>query len=346
MRKLAFLCVAFALVACGEKQIPLEPEPVGEAYLKPLTVVPVSSQYSARILTPLPGAERMVARAINGHGHVVGSGLVAGVRYPVVWEDGRPHVLPRSGSPWAEGQATDINNTGDIVGFDAVLGGVKWSKGELVDLGIPVFEVEAHGINSRGQIVGTIYYWTSLVETRGFLWTAGQWSELPPLDDSPDCGAADINERGQIVGRCSNRAYSWYKGSVVDLEIGGITNGAVAINSRGQVVGRTQVAENEYHAFMWEKGATDDLPTLGGVWSVAYDINDSGQIVGLSQTPAGRYHAVLWEDGQLIHLGLAGGTNSFAYGIDNGGRIVRSVWLSGESASGGESAVIWERPKH
>jgi probable HAF family extracellular repeat protein len=336
MRKLAFPLVMFPLLVsvygCGEKQSPLEPESVGEASLEALTVASTAPEYSATILTPLPGAERMLASAINGDGHIVGWALVEDFIHPVVWEDGQPHELPLSA--FAEGLARDINNTGDIVGHDDELGAVMWTNGELIALGVFTIGSGANGINQRGQIVGNIEFETSPPEARGFLWTDGQLSELPPLGDSPECSAVDINGAGQIVGVCSSRAVLWDNGSVADLGLDSNNSVAGAINSSGHVVGRMQVAENEHHAFVWRDGVTEDLPTLGGVFTGASDINDPGQIVGTSRTPAGQSHAVLWDNGQLIDLGLAGGTRSSATGIDNRGRIVGYT---------GESAVIWER---
>jgi len=334
MRKLTFPIVALlaAFGGCGEKQSPLEPQSVGEVSLEALTVVDVASEYSATILTPLPGAERMLARAINADGHIVGWAMVDDMMHPVVWEDGQPRELPLSA--WSEGQALDINSTGDIVGFDDELGAVMWKNGELIALGVQTIGSLAWAINERGQVVGNKEYETSPPEVLGFLWRHGQLSVLPQLGDSPDCSALDINEAGQIVGQCSSRACLWDDGSVVDLGVDSDNSVAWAINSRGQVVGYASPTGGGSSAFVWRDGVAEDLLTLGGLRTSASDINDAGQIVGSSQTPAGQRHAVTWKHGQLIDLGLAGSTSSSALGIDNQGRIVGYA---------GQSAVIWER---
>lgn len=80
---------------------------------------------------------------------------------------------------------------------------------------------------------------------------------------------------------------------------GGDTSSAADINDRGQVVGNSETVAGEdiRHAFLWEDGEMTDLRTLpGGGTSIATAINDRGQIVGSSETASegGYYHAVLW----------------------------------------------------
>lgn len=333
MRKLILQTVALIamLSACDETQTPLEPGPVAVS-LDAVAVAGAAFEYSAAILPPVPGADYMAPNAISDNGTIVGLAIVEDALRPVVWKDGQPLVLPLS--PWAEGSANDINNAGDIVGYDDELGAVMWTNGALIALGAHTIGSLANGLNQRGQIVGNIEYETSPPAARGFLWTDGQLYELPPLDDSRYCHAVNVNEAGRIVGACSSRAVLWEDGSVADLGLDSDNSVALAINGRGQIVGYRQVGDNEYRAFVWENGNAVDLPTLGGMWSSAADINDTGQIVGTSQTIAGVTHAVLWEDGHLVDLGLAGGESSNARAINNRGQIVGTA---------GEFPVLWER---
>ena len=73
---------------------------------------------------------------------------------------------------------------------------------------------------------------------------------------------------------------------------------AADINNRGQIVGTSMTASRNSHAFLWEKGEMTDLGTLPGAgefgFSVASGINNRGQVVGFSTGAPDRFHAVLW----------------------------------------------------
>jgi len=107
--------------------------------------------------------------------------------------------------------------------------------------------------------------------------------------------------------------------TITDLgTLGGNYSYAYGINYFGQVVGSSQIANGEYHAFLYSDGTMIDLGTLGGTESHAYSINDFGQVVGDSQIANGEYHAFLYSDGTMVDLGTLG----YANGINNLGQVV------------------------
>lgn len=150
------------------------------------------------------------------------------------------------------------------------------------------------GINDRGDVVG----WRSDPEAGtqgGFLWRKGKTIDLGLMEP------VDINDRGQILGECSDGdlttyACLWDDGEVTELgrDIG-LT--PIAINDRGQVIGQANVGgtDIEYHSFLWQKGRLTDLRAASGFDGnlQAVDINDRGQIVGvLGNVSEGRRYVV------------------------------------------------------
>ena len=184
------------------------------------------------------------------------------------------------------------------------------------------------------------------------LWAAPRASagdairDLGVLPGDTVSGAADINDKGQVVGRSINpgdwsHAFLWANGTMTDLgNLGGIPASAEAagINNAGQIVGWSINGSNYHRAFLWENGTMKDLG-VGDSWSQATAINGVGQVVGYYVT-AGVYHAFLWQDGLTTDLSnLSGLPWSRATAINARGQVV------GWSESGDGyymHAFLWE----
>ncbi|HET9301907.1 MAG TPA: hypothetical protein VFO20_03945, partial [Propionibacteriaceae bacterium] len=114
--------------------------------------------------------------------------------------------------------------------------------------------------------------------------------DLGTLPGSTYSVAADINDRGQIVGMADlaaggSHAVLWQDGSLIDLgTLGGTLSWANAINRQGQIVGVSSlIFSSGDQATLWEDGAPHGLATLsGGNFSQAVDVNRRGQVVGVS----------------------------------------------------------------
>jgi uncharacterized membrane protein len=181
------------------------------------------------------------------------------------------------------------------------------------DDGFVIFLGEIEGvatsINNRNVIVGHVFRGEQI---SGFL-----WSERGGFVDLGSFLPADINDRGQIAGVCSDNGLAlggclWERGVVTRVNRGI----PAAINERGEIVG--QIGNT---AFVWSRRTgTRALPGPGV--TTAVDINDRGEVAGAVCPCAGdpQFHAARWN----ARRRLAGVIHKFSAtrGINAGGTIV------------------------
>lgn len=212
---------------------------------------------------------------------------------PFLWQYGRMTQLPTLGGD--NGYANMINNRG-------VVGGIAETGAMDQTPGCPVHQFEA------------------------VTWKNGVIHELPPYPGDSDGVAAQVNDKGQVVGASGtcgpfnpdtglylveNHALLWENGAPTDLgNLGGegglAGNHACAINNQGHVVGHSELLNNTtFHGFLWTREAgMQDLGTLPGDFaSLALGINDGGVVVGQSIGPGfSTFRAFLWEKGMMTDL--------------------------------------------
>jgi probable HAF family extracellular repeat protein len=188
---------------------------------------------------------------------------------------------------------------------------VLWRHKTLIDLktlGGPNSNVQWHGLNNRGMVVGIAEtnrpnplnedwscsaFFPSVTKLicRGFYWEEGERMQPLPGLGGPNSYAAGVNDHGQIVGWAETRVHD-------------------------PTCRETQVLQ--FRAVLWEprRNRTTELrPYPGDSTSAATAINNQGQAVGISgecDVAVGRFsarHAVLWENGKVKKLGDLGGTS-------------------------------------
>ena len=202
---------------------------------------------------------------------------------PFLWQLGHMNALPTLGGD--NGQASAINNRGQIVGF---------AENGALDTTCP-----AGTTNDRVALP--------------VMWEKGTAKALPLVSNDTDGDAFWINDQGQAVGYSGNcttalHGASW-KNNVISvlLDLG---NGALAqgINNRGQISGQIGSADGStFLAGVWLNGADGPVTNIGApagdAAAFASGINDRGQVVGSSLDGKFNWsHAFIWQDGVLTNL--------------------------------------------
>jgi probable HAF family extracellular repeat protein len=199
---------------------------------------------------------------------------------PFFWQFFHMSALPTLGGN--NGQASAINNRGQIVGF---------AENGMVDSSCPLGTT-----NNRIQLP--------------VLWENGKPRALPTVDGDPDGDAFWINDQGQAVGYSGTctaalHAVSWENGTaspLPDLGTGAIAQG---MNNQGQIVGTVGSSDGttQYGA-LWQNGALTNLGTLSGdVAAIATGINSKGRVVGSTWDSNFNWsHGFIWQNGLMTDL--------------------------------------------
>jgi len=127
--------------------------------------------------------------------------------HPFLWGGGVLRDLGTFGG--SSGVAAWINDAGEVVGWanlsgDQAFHAFLWKDGVKTDLGTLDGDStsDAHGINSKGQVVGSSENGPS---SRGFLWENGKMFDLNTLISPGSKLNLDfptiINDRGEIAGQ-------------------------------------------------------------------------------------------------------------------------------------------------
>ena len=247
---------------------------------------------------------------------------------PFLWRKGHMGALPTVGGN--NGQASAINNRGQVVGFSETanpdptcppaptISPVLWEKGHAQPLPLIGTDPDgfANGINDKGQAVG--YSGNCIAALHAVMWHKGTALQLADLGFPRSNIANAINNLGQSVGQVRRAdgsarvAALWQPDgtlTVLDQHLcncglsGDLASFATGINNRGQVVGSTIDSGNNWsHGFIWQNRVMTDLNTLisedSNLFIIsASNINERGQISGMafvvSGPNAGNIHAYL-----------------------------------------------------
>jgi probable HAF family extracellular repeat protein len=199
---------------------------------------------------------------------------------PFLWQDFHMKALPTLGGN--NGQASAINNRGQIVGF---------AENGTVDSSCP-----PNTTNNRIQLP--------------VLWENGKAQALPTVGRDPDGVAYWINDLGQAVGQSGNctaalHAVLWENGKAFPLADLGTGGTAWGNNDQGQIVGTAGSADGKTQSgALWQNDKLTVLGLLPGDFGgIASGINNRGQVVGSNWDSNFSWaHAFIWQDGVMTDL--------------------------------------------
>lgn len=187
----------------------------------------------------------VVGTDINARGQVVGrSAGFPGPFRGLLWDHGNVVDLGDLGGGYSFPFA--MNDRGQVVGWSG--SGTRsyhaflWTAGEMADLGTmrDGWSSEAVAINNRGDVVVHDRDFSRIpVPSRPWLYSNGTRTDLGTIAGD-HMHAADINNRGQIVGDyAQNRAWFWDQGQMIELGHlpGARASVALSIDDAGRVMG-------------------------------------------------------------------------------------------------------------
>jgi probable HAF family extracellular repeat protein len=198
------------------------------------------------VLTDLgvPG-EDSLARAVNNRGQAVGTRYPAGTgAHAVVWHDATATDL-------GPGQAFDINDRGQIIGWTPERGATMWYRGRAHDLGAPpgLDDWTPVAINERGWIVGTAR--VGLFE-RSYLRRISSFVDLGTLGGS-STSVVGLDDLGDVFGTSETAGpvtgphpFRWRHGRMTDLSTRGVSaeSPVMGVGPRGEILGAVGPPDN------------------------------------------------------------------------------------------------------
>lgn len=296
-----------------------------------------AARYTVTRIVPPEGWDYFQPRKVNDRGQMIGrldasTGPFKDESHAGFYSRGRVtdmHVLARGWERLSASLPLDLNDHG--VGIFYGMGDgprdrtFLYHNGRLLEFSRLVrrTDLDAFGINNRGEIVGSRFNLAANIWEQGFVWRHGKVKFLGKLAGYEENFANAINDRGLIVGGGSEGVLDEAQAAVfvgkAPISLGIPNSWPVDVNERGHIVGLRSGGIG-YSGFIWkEPGVVIDVPFA------PEGFNDAGQVVG----SAGPWppHALLFENGVTHDLNdlvdaASGWTLMYAHDINNRGEIV------------------------
>jgi probable HAF family extracellular repeat protein len=258
--------------------------------------------------------------------------------------------------------ATDVNNSGTVVGWSEDAGGVnrafRWTAADgMADLGTLPGDAWSTAIRiiDDGRILGFsgasgTFVGTSVVWSPSGAVTA---LSIPLLPNAERGGVSDFNQRGQFVGWdlfALQHAWFWSeargKYDITANVPGGFEGSAGGINAGGLVVGTNHAgvctrSPECWHAFLWscESGYRDlGIPGVDPNTNVVgIGLNDAATVVGWVSVPGLGLYPYRWSDSQGF-TPLPSASYGYAEAINSRGTAVGASW---DPVYGAIQAAAW-----
>jgi probable HAF family extracellular repeat protein len=225
----------------------------------------------------------------------------------------------------ANSRASDINNSGVVIGTYPIGTGSGGSIGSFINRGAGFVDLGTLGgrlaqviaINDKGEVLGNRV--NNSGQQRGFIYYHGKYRELGSTPSLP-LTYIDINNAGYTLAlgfipipgglpqlRSFLRDPSGHIRNIGTLPGEDPLTQAEALNNRNQIVGESGpfiAPDPPLRAFLWTKGVLRDLGDFGSTPNYAQAINDRGQVTGYATLPTGFHNqkAFIWSNGRLIDI--------------------------------------------
>jgi probable HAF family extracellular repeat protein len=259
------------------------------------------------------------------------------------------YAITDLGTLGLESQATDIDDSGQVVGYSRTSAGAvrafSYRDGVMTDLGtFGGTHSRAFALNYLGAVVGEAQ--DAAGRYQAFLRASGSLTNLGTLGGTTSRangvnGARDVVGSATTAGNAATRAFLYRNGvmATVGGTFGGTHSVAEAINDAGEIVGYASTTNNaSTRAFRFSNGVMTNLGTLGGA-SEAKDVNELGDVVGHSRLADNNtQHAFIYTGGHLVDIGTLGGTRSSATRISDFGEVVGWSQVAGDAE---QHAFMW-----
>ncbi|MEQ1558366.1 MAG: hypothetical protein ABL933_05425 [Methyloglobulus sp.] len=198
--------------------------------------------------------------------------------------------------------ARDINNAGQVVGYGSPpIGSTLYYAGAYTYLSFTgdynTFTF-ASGLNNKGQIVGTYYFWQDPAPQirHGFVKNGGSYLTLDVPNAASTYGSS-INSSGQVAGfnvdaTGINHGYIYSGGAFKTFDVPGSIYSSssnpgfpypdpnLKINDKGQVSGTYTDVSGGFHGFVYSSGVVMTIDIPNATTTFVNDINASGQLTG------------------------------------------------------------------
>jgi uncharacterized membrane protein len=188
-------------------------------------------------------------------------------------------------------------------------------------------QVEAYGINNRGQIVGG--YWDAFGRF-GFVLHDARIAQIKAPAPYSVARALGINDRGDVVGEYEAEgvvAAFLRKGDrTTALNIPSLNYASAAgVNNRGDIVGYYNDV-HQIRAFVMSDSGFAGFDAPASLATYATGVNDHGQVVGYYLDASFITRAFIKDGARFVSFDCPGANITVAAGINNAGRVVGFYW--------------------